>query len=177
MTEQTETGCEWEYDLTDVDTETSLPDGFTVDSLSDSPDADRAAIARCIELAFGTPHDLEGVLLNSETNPMFRPELTVFARSPEGVVAAYCRGTVDPVSGVGGIDPICTHPEYQKLGLGKAVVRTTFARQRELGGLYAYIGSEPPPAPGTFLYRSLGPNGMSLACEWSIAASVAGDDG
>lgn len=167
MNEETETGCEWEYDLASVDTDFSLPEGFTIDSLSDSPDADRGALAECIVLAFDTPRDLEGVLRNIEANPLFRPELTVFARSPEGVVAAYCRGTVDPVSGVCGIDPICTHPEYQKLGLGKAAVRTMFSRQRALGGTFSYVGSAPPPAPETSLYRSLGPNGMSLACEWS----------
>jgi GNAT superfamily N-acetyltransferase len=166
LAEKTETGCEWEYELESLDTDVALPPGFAIDSLGDSADADRKEIAECIELAFDAPRDLEGVLRNIETNPMFRPELSVFARSPEGVVAAYCRGTVDPVSGVCGIDPICTHPEYQKLGLGKAVVRTVFARQRMLGGKFAYIGSAPPPAPGTFLYRSLGPSGMSIACEW-----------
>ncbi len=166
LSENTETGCEWEYDLAAVDTEMTLPDGFAVDSLALSPDTDRGALAECIQLAFDTPRDLEGVLRNIEKNPMFEPALTVFARSPEGMVAAYCRGTVDSVSGVCGIDPICTHPEYQKLGLGKAVVRATFAAQRKLGGKFSYIGSAPPPAPGTFLYRSLGPSGMSLACEW-----------
>ena len=170
LSEHKETGCEWEYKLDAVDTSVSVPDGFVVDSLRDSPDTDRGAIARCIELAFDTPRDLEGVLLSIETNPVFLPELSVFAKSPDGVVAAYCRGTVDPVSGVSGIDPICTHPGYQKLGLGKAVVRTVFTRQRELGGRFAYIGSAPPPAPGTFLYRSLGPSGVSVASTWSNAS-------
>ncbi len=166
LSENKETGCEWEYDLGTVDTDVSLPDGFTMDSLGDSPDTDRRAIAECIELAFNTPRDLEGVLRNIESNPIFRPELSVFVRGPGGAVAAYCRGTVDPVNGVCGIDPICTHPDYQKLGLGKAVVRMTFARQRELGGKFTYIGSAPPPAPGTFLYRSLGPSELTIACEW-----------
>jgi len=166
LSEKTETGCEWEYDLTAVETDPTLPEGFIIDSLADSPDTPRSALAECIQLAFDTPRDLEGVLVNLEGNPMFRPELTVFARSPDGAVATYCRGTVDPVSGVCGIDPICTHPDYQKLGLGKATVRTLLTRLRDAGGKFAYIGSSPPPAPGTFLYRSLGPSDVSVACEW-----------
>jgi len=166
LSEKTETGCEWEYNLAVVDTDVSVPEGFVIDSLADSPETSRAALAECIQLAFDTPRDLEPVLVNLEDNPMFRPELSVFARSPEGTVAAYCRGTVNPENGICGIDPICTHPEFQKLGLGKAVVRTLFSRLAEAGGRYAYIGSAPPPAPGTFLYRSLGPSGVSVSCEW-----------
>jgi GNAT superfamily N-acetyltransferase len=166
MSEKPQSGCEWEYDLGSVDTESLLPEGFTVETLQDAPEGILAGIGECIQLAFDSPRDQEPALRSIETNPMFRPELSVFALSPEGIVAAYCRGTVDPISGVCGIDPICTHPDYQKLGLGKAVVRTTFAAQRKLGGRFAYIGSAPPPAPGTFLYQSLGPSGMSMACEW-----------
>ncbi len=166
LTEKPDSGCEWEYDLSSVDTEAELPDGFVVESLREAPEGTLPGIAKCIQLAFDSPRDQEPPLRSIATNPMYRPELSVFARSPEGVVAAYCRGTVDPESGVCGIDPICTHPDYQKLGLGKAVVRATFAAQRALGGRFVYIGSAPPPAPGTFLYRSLGPSGMSMACEW-----------
>lgn len=166
LSEKIETGCEWEYDLTAVDTKVAVPDDFAIDSLGDSPHTSRASLAECIQRAFDTPRDLEGVLLNIEDNPIFRPDLSVFARSPEGAIAAYCRGTVDPGNGVCGIDPICTHPDYQKLGLGKAVVRTLFARLRDAGGEFAYIGSAPPPAPGTFLYQSLGPSDLAIACEW-----------
>jgi GNAT superfamily N-acetyltransferase len=165
LVEKPNTGCEWEFDLacqTDIPT---VPDGFTIEYPVD--DRDLEGIAECIRQAFGSERDIIGSLRRLEANPMFEPELQVFARAPSGQIAAYCRGTVDPVNGVCGIDPVCTHPEFQSMGLGKAVVRKCFANQRELGGRSCYIGSAPEPAPGTFLYRSLGPVGIAVSSMWT----------
>ena len=126
-----------------------------------------AGISDCFAKAFGREADGVPALLSLEENPMFRPELSVFARSPEGTIAAYCRGTADADNGVCGIDPVCTHPDFQRLGLGKAVVQRCFANQRALGGRFSYIGSRPEPAPGTFLYRSLGPKGRTVTSTWT----------
>ena len=92
----------------------------------------------------------------------------VIARSPEGRIAAYCRGTVDPDSGVCGIDPVVCHPDFQRMGLSKALVHTCFRTQRALGGRFSYIGSAPEPAPGTYLYRSLGPSSRTATRTWSL---------
>ncbi|MDJ0954241.1 MAG: GNAT family N-acetyltransferase [Acidimicrobiia bacterium] len=167
LTEAVDTGCEWEYDLVGVDTAWDVPAGYRIETLATRPDTDRSGIGACIAAAFGSERDLESMVRSIEENPMFEPDLSVFAIDSAGTVAAYCRGTVDPDNGVCGIDPICTHPDHQKLGLGKAVVRRMFANQRRLGGRFAYIGSAPPPAPGTFLYRSLGPSRLFMGCEWS----------
>lgn len=167
LSEKPATGHEWEYNLSRMPDESRVPDGFTIEGLGTNRADDHAGIAACIGAAFDIDRDLTVTLRSIEGNPLFRPELSVFARSPEGVVAAYCRGTVDPENGVCGIDPICTHPDYQKLGLGRAVVEECFRRQRALGGRFSYIGSAPEPAPGTYLYRSLGPSKVTVSCEWS----------
>lgn len=161
-------GHEWEYDLSTVADEAAVPDGFTVECLGADRAADYTGIAACMGAAFEIDRDLTPSLRSLERNPFFRPELSVFARDHEGVIAAYCRGTVDPENGVCGIDPICTHPDFQKLGLGRAVVETCFRRQRSMGGRYSYIGSAPEPAPGTYLYRSLGPSDVTVCSEWSL---------
>ena len=70
-------------------------------------------------------------------------------------------------NGVCGIDPVCTHPDFQRLGLGRAVVQRCFANQRAVGGQFSYIGSQPEPAPGTFLYRSLGPKSRTVSSAWT----------
>ena len=171
LSEQDDTGREWEYDLQVVDTEIVVPDGYETTTLRERPNLDRAAIAKCVERSFDTSVDLEPVMRNLEQNPMFLPELSSVVLAPDGSVAAYCRGTVDPVSGVCGIDPVCTDPDHQRLGLGKTAVRQLFANQRALGGRFAYIGSAPPPAPGTFLYRSLGPSRELVGCAWSGGAT------
>jgi ribosomal protein S18 acetylase RimI-like enzyme len=167
LTETDNTGREWEYDLDAVDMVVSVPDAYTVTTLAERPDIDRGAVARCIARAFESSRDLEPIVRNIEKNPMFRPELSSLVIADDGTVAAYCRGTVDPDNGVCGIDPVCTDPDHHRRGLGKAVVRQLMANQHDLGGRLVYIGSAPPPAPGTFLYQALGPSREFVGCEWS----------
>ena len=101
---------------------------------------------------------------------MYDPRLSVFVIAPDGRVAAYCRGEVDPDNGICGIDPVCTHPDFQKKGLGRAVVVRCLETQKRLGGRFSFIGSGPEPAPGIHLYRSLGPSTVRPACAWSLPA-------
>lgn len=162
-----DSGLEWEYDLDSVSVRTLVPSGYTVDDLTEDRDDDLRGIADCIKMSFGSERDVLSSLRRLRANPMFRPELNIFARSPNGRIAAYCRGTVDPGNGVCGVDPVCCHPDFQRLGLGKAIVQTCFERQRALGGRMSYIGSAPEPAPGTFLYRSLGPESVTVSSTWN----------
>jgi len=163
------TAIEWEYLLADMPNMSKLPEGFTVETLSDERSDDYAGIAECIKRAFNTERDVQATLVSLEANPMFRPDLSVFIRSPDGRVAAYCRGTVDPVNGVSAIDPVCTHPDFGRMGLAKVVVQTCFRAQRNLGGRLSYIGSAPEPAPSANLYRSLGPSSRNDFSTWSRA--------
>lgn len=121
----------WCYDLSEVP-EPFEPEGFVVDSVR-VPE-DYAGIDRCLEGDFGGNKSRIPILMSLATNPMFRPELSVVARASNGDIAAYCRGTVNPEAGVGSIDPVATRPDYQRLGLGKAVVLRCFAQQRQLRG-------------------------------------------
>ncbi len=172
MTEERNTGIEWEYDLAAVETEVAVPDGFVVESLAADGAVTLGAISDCIRAAFGSEHDATPTLESITSNPMYRPELSVYARTGDGRVAAYCRGTVDPINGVSGIDPVCTHPDFGRLGLAKAVVRTCFRTQRDLGGRVSFIGSAPEPEPSTFLYRSLGPAHARRGSTWTLTTTL-----
>jgi ribosomal protein S18 acetylase RimI-like enzyme len=167
MTESPNRGHEWEYDPAAAGGAAPVPDGFTVRSLADGDPATHRAIADCLAAAFESDGDAVPALVSIEENPMFRPELSVYALSPDGRVASYCRGTVDPGNGVCGIDPVATHPEFQRRGLATAVVRACFRRQAELGGRLSYIGSAADPAPSTILYRSLGPQRKYTFSSWA----------
>jgi ribosomal protein S18 acetylase RimI-like enzyme len=175
LEEQPSVGYEFEFDLSDLSEPAAVGAGFTVTSLADDRAADYAGIAECIKAAFNIEHDVAAVLENLEANPMFRPELSIFARTAGGRIAAYCRGTVDPANGVCGIDPVGTHPDFGRMGLGRAVVQACLRTQRDLGGRFSYIGSDKEPAPGAALYRSLGPSDRIGFCRWSLSADhVAG---
>jgi hypothetical protein len=161
-------GIEWEYDLRNLGHAPPVAEGFVIESLLDARDGEHAGIAACIRAGFGIEVDHEPGLRSIESSPFFRPELSVIARGPDGRIAAYCRGTVDPDNGVCGIDPVVCHPDFQRMGLSKAVVHACFTTQRALGGRFSYIGSAPEPAPGTFLYQSLAPSSRTTMSTWSL---------
>ncbi len=157
-------GLEWGYDLDDVP-EPIEPEGFVVDAIR-GPE-DYAGIGRCLEGAFGGTRDRTPVLASLATNPMYQRKLSVVARAANGDIAAYCKGEVDPGTGVAGIDPVATRPDYQRRSLGKAVVLRCFAEQRRLGGTTSFIGSEPEGSAGSRLYRSLNPVSTMAHSEWA----------
>jgi ribosomal protein S18 acetylase RimI-like enzyme len=107
------------------------------------------------------------VLRSLAGNPQYRPELNVVARSADGRIASYCRGTVDADSGLGSIDPVATHPDFQGNGLGRAIVLACFAAQARLGCRESYIGSGPEGSAGSHLYRKLNPVSKISHSEWS----------
>ncbi|NNC75322.1 MAG: GNAT family N-acetyltransferase, partial [Acidimicrobiia bacterium] len=157
-------GLEWGYDIAATEMP-NVPEGFVVDALA-GPE-DYPGVDRCLEGAFGGDRNRIPVLESLASNPLFRPELSIVARDPDAGIVAYCRGTVDPDSGVAGIDPVATHPDFQGRGLGKAILKTCFANQRSLGGTESYIGSEPEGSQGSYLYRSLGPASKRSYSEWA----------
>lgn len=167
---ETQNCChEWEYDLTAILPSTNLPNGFTIKNLVDSDDKMIKEIADVIKDSFDPDesiNQINRILKNISQNPKFMPELSICALNPSGKVVAYCRGTVNPETGICGIDPVCCHSDYRRLGLAKAVVNKCFIKQKELGGKFSYIGSAPIPEPSTFLYRSLKPKSYTTSSVW-----------
>jgi GNAT superfamily N-acetyltransferase len=156
-------GLEWGYDLGDVP-EPLSPGGWVIDFVR-GPE-DYGGVARCLEGAFGGKFDRVAALESLATNPMYVPELSVVARAPDGDIAAYCRGTVEGAKGLSSIDPVATHPDYQRRGLGAAVVLRCFAEQRQRGAAQSFIGSGPEGSAGTRLYRKLNPKSTTSHSEW-----------
>jgi len=155
----------WGFDVTQPSDVPLAPEPFVIDHVSG--ETDYPEVARCLEGAFGGVGDRIAVLSSLALNPLYRPELNVVARSADGRIASYCRGTVDPDTGVGSIDPVATHPDFQGNGLGRAIVLTCFAAQARLGGKEIYIGSGPEGSAGSRLYRKLNPVSKISYSEWS----------
>ena len=155
----------WGYDLTQLGELPPPPASFVVDHVSS--ESDYPEVARCLAGAFGGEGDRIAMLRSLAGNPEYRPELNVVARSADGRIASYCRGTVDAGSGVASIDPVATHPDFQGNGLGRAIVLACFAAQARLGGRESYIVSGPEGSAGSRLYRKLNPVSKVSYSEWS----------
>ena len=161
--EEKNTGHEWEYDLAKVPKTANLYEGFSIESLKPGDLETIRGIAQVCKEAFELELSIEGLVQvhkGLQNNPIYMQELDIVARSPEGRIAAYCRGTINIENGICGIDPVCCHSDFRRKGLSKAIIRECFNRQYKMGGKFCYIGSMPIPAPSTFLYKALEPSNI-----------------
>jgi hypothetical protein len=64
---------------------------------------------------------------------LYRPELDLMVRAPDGRVAGYGLFWADPVTGVGLVEPMRTEDEFQQLGIASHVLATGLERLAQLG--------------------------------------------
>ena len=78
--------------------------------------------------------------------------------APDGSFASYSLVWLDEAIGVGLLEPVGTHPDYERRGLGSAVCRFGLRRLQELGAATAIVaprGDDAFPVPKK-LYESIG---------------------
>jgi ribosomal protein S18 acetylase RimI-like enzyme len=88
--------------------------------------------------------------------PGYRPDLDLVAVAPDGALASYCVGWLDPVNGIGLFEPVGTRPAMQRQGFGKAVTLDGLRRLRIAGAWVAYLHTGAAAEPAVKLYESVG---------------------
>lgn len=92
--------------------------------------------------AFGTNNMTVSGRLAIMHAPNYVPELDWLAVAPSGELAAFCIcGFEDDSHQTGYTDPIGTHPRYQKLGLGRALVSAGLQELQRRGAKTARLGT------------------------------------
>jgi ribosomal protein S18 acetylase RimI-like enzyme len=93
---------------------------------------------------------------NFMRSPVYDPELDIVVVAPDGQVGAFCIVWTDPINRVGLFEPVRTHPDYQRKGLGKAVMLEAFRRLQERGMKSAIVSTSEDNLPAIKLYESAG---------------------
>lgn len=135
----------------------SLPAGFTIQGVKNLDDGrQRAAVTHG---AF-RPHDPWENYYSEYAqfigSAAYDGERDLFVRSPDGRGAAACTIWFDFVNKVGLFEPVATHPDFQRLGLGKAVMAEGMRRMQAAGMERAILGFDPNNVAARALYTSLG---------------------
>ncbi len=78
------------------------------------------------------------------------------AAAPDGRIAAFCIAWLDPLNRVGLFEPVGTHLDFQRKGLGRAVVFEGLRQLRAAGMQTAIVGAESDNPPAYHLYVSVG---------------------
>lgn len=137
--------------------EAILPAGYQVRGLAGRREVQKRAAAS--HAAFGSSRDFESYwprYARFMHSPVYNPDLDIVAVAPDGQVAAFCIVWPDPVTGVGLFEPVGTHPDFQRKGLGKAVVLEGLRRLKALGMTSALVCAESDNPAAKALYESAG---------------------
>jgi len=91
---------------------------------------------------------------NVQRVPLYRRDLDIVAVADDGELAAFCTVWFDDVTRTAVFEPVGTHPNHQKRGLGKAVMSEGLRRAQRLGATLATVSSYSTGAHA--LYASMG---------------------
>ncbi|MFC1712135.1 GNAT family N-acetyltransferase [Candidatus Poribacteria bacterium] len=154
-----------EYDLSKTYPVVALPQGFRIEAMSENCNySSRIAVeSKTFDSAFINQEWFDG----KSSAPSYSSDLDFSVVSPEGEHLAFCLAWIDHKNQIAEIDPVGTHPDYQRRRFAKAVVSECFRRLRARGVRYAYIGSGPEPYISNRLYESLQPVGKYQENRWA----------
>ncbi len=134
-----------------------LPEGYQVRGVAGRSEMRKRAAASYA--AFGSSRDFEAYwprYARFMHSPVYNPDLDIVAVAPDGQVAAFCIVWPDPVTGVGLFEPVGTHPDFQRRGLGRAVVLEGLRRLKALGMTSALVCAESDNPAAKALYEATG---------------------
>ena len=101
------------------------------------------------------------------TASFYQSELDIVAVAPSGEFAAFCTARIDPVSKITELEPVGTHPDHRKLGLGKAVLLESFRRLEKHNPTAIVILGAAPSEGARKLYESVGFVNVGKAHYWA----------
>ncbi len=134
-----------------------LPEGFSIRCSRGEEDARLRAV--CSHAAFRSTKPFEEYwprTLRFMQSPVYVPEHEIFVVAPSGEVAAYCIIWTDEVTRLGHFEPVGTHPDFQRKGLGKSLLYEGLRRLKSEGMNEADVCTNYDNPPAIGLYESVG---------------------
>ncbi|HBL84545.1 MAG: hypothetical protein A2Y17_00920 [Clostridiales bacterium GWF2_38_85] len=118
-----------------------LPVGFSIIPLEGENDI--AKIHACVWKGFGhgdTPNDNIDSRLLMQSGPNFRHDLTTIIKAPNGDYACFAGMWFDERNKYAYLEPLCTVPEYRRLGLATVALTEAMKKTKSLGAKYCFGG-------------------------------------
>lgn len=134
----------------------AIHEGYSLRMTCPDDTDDCQRIAGLLNAAFGrTFHNALEYQNFCKLAPCFRRELDLVAVAPDGSFAAYAGIPYDETNRRGIFEPVCTHPDHQRRGLGKALMQAGLLRLKAMGAVDATVDTG-DMIPANRLYDSLG---------------------
>lgn len=132
--------------------DTPLPDGFQLKSLAD--DNDLAKLDRVIWRGFDHGDEPPEIDLEKrrkqQSVPSYRKDLNIIIVAPDGNYVSYAGTWFEEKNKFAYVEPVCTDPDYRRMGFAKTALFEGIRRCGEFGAKVAYVSSVLP------LYQAMG---------------------
>ena len=133
-----------------------LPEGYVVRNVDDS-DADFEKIAELLNAAFNRDfHSAEEYRNFATLAPSYKSELEIVVQAPNGEFAAHAGFTAHDKESFVVVEPVCTHPNHQNLGLARIAIAEGLNRCLEMGIKTAYIEAWYSNPVSNHVYQQMG---------------------
>jgi len=145
----------------------SLPDGFIVRPCRGLPELELRASAQYA--AFSGTAPIERYLARFHRfmeSQAYAQALDMVVEAPDGRIAAFCIAWIDAVTFEGHFEPVGTHPNFQRRGLGKAVLQASLQHLQSQGMLHATVCTIEENVSALALYRSVGFEAVDRLGHW-----------
>ncbi|MEI7743317.1 MAG: GNAT family N-acetyltransferase [Chloroflexota bacterium] len=97
----------------------------------------------------------------------YAPERDIVVEAPDGTLAAFALGWMDPVAWTGELEPVGTHPDHRRRGLALAASLAALRRLGEDGARGCHVLSVSGNAGSEALYAAAGFEAVSLHRAWT----------
>jgi mycothiol synthase len=134
-----------------------LPEGFRVRDMTELDNVTDRAAAQCEVWSPWTVGEVSaGDYARFMRLPGYQGELDIVTITPQGVVAAYVNGWIDPLNKIGDFGPVGARRAYRRQGLTRAALLEGLRRMKDLGVRRVCISTGVNNQPARQLYESIG---------------------
>lgn len=133
-----------------------LPAGYSLRNV-EATDSDYEKMANLLNAAFNrTFHSAEEYRNFATLAPSYKSELEIVVVAPNGEFAAHAGFTAHETESFVVVEPVCTQPEHQNLGLARIAIAEGLNRCLKMGITDAYIEAWYSNPVSNHVYDSMG---------------------
>jgi ribosomal protein S18 acetylase RimI-like enzyme len=133
-----------------------LPDGYEVREVAETGEiSDRAAAQREVWHPWTVGNVSDGDYAYLMQLPGYHRDLDVVTVTPQGVIAAYVNGWIDPVNRIGDFGPVGARPAHRRQGLTRAALLEGLRRMQARGMEQMCISTGLSNPAARHLYESI----------------------
>ncbi len=134
----------------------TLPAGYEVRAVAADEISNRAAGQRDVWLPWTVGNITDDDYAYFMRLPGYHRDLDIVAVAPDGVIAAYVNGWIDPINRIGDFGPVGAIPEYRRRGLTRAVLLEGLRRMKAHGMNRVCVSTGISNTAARNLYESVG---------------------